>query len=151
NLAKPEEIGLLVRAAEQSGADVLTTFMDFFEGDSPPRLGEPPSCRWLFAGTDSLAGVARNCYGDANALVRRCAFDSVGGFTQDEGLPHEDWEFFARAVLRGHRLEVVPEALFWYRQTPGSMYRSTPPGRNYARSLRPFLEEVPPAYRDLLR
>lgn len=150
NLARPHELSTLVRAAGRSGADVLTTFMDFFEGDRPPA-SEIPLCRWLFAGTDSLVGVARNCYGDANALVRRCVFDNLGGFTEEQGVTHEDWEFFARAVLRGYRLEVVPEALFWYRQTPGSMVRSTPPARNYARSLRPFLEEVPPAYRDLLR
>lgn len=148
NLAKPNELSVLVRAAEHSGADILTTFMDFFAGERPsPR----PLCRWLFAGVDSPVGVARNCYGDANALVRRDTFLQVGGFTEEQGVTHEDWEFFARAVLRGHRLEVVPEALFWYRRTPGSMIQTTSSARNHARSLRPFLECAPPAYRDLLR
>jgi GT2 family glycosyltransferase len=151
NCAKPEEISSLVRAAERTGADIVTTFMDFFQGAQPPADGQAPLCRWLYAGVDSLAGVARNCFGDANALVRRSAFEALGGFTEDQGVTHEDWELYVRAVLRGYRLEVVPEALFWYRYTPGSMIRTTPQGRNYARSLRPYLEEVPAAHRDLLR
>lgn len=151
NLAKPNEIRTLMLAAQRTQADIVTTFMDFFSGDEPPCPGQSPTCRWLFAGVGSLAGIARNCYGDANALVRRSCFEALGGFTEDYGITHEDWEFFARAALRGFHLEVVPEALFWYRLAPGSMIRTTPAARNYARSLRPFLEDVSGPYRDLLR
>ena len=28
---------------------------------------------------------------------------------------HEDWELWARAVLQGYKLQVVPEAPCWYR------------------------------------
>jgi hypothetical protein len=45
----------------------------------------------------------------------------------------------------------VPEALFWYRVAPGSMIHTTPRAANYARSLRPYLEDAPALYRDLLR
>jgi GT2 family glycosyltransferase len=151
NIARPHEIGTFVRAALNSGADILTTFIDFFKGELPPDPGQPPLCRWLFAGVESLAGIARNCFGDANALVRRVVFERLGGFTEDRGTTHEDWEFFARAVLHGCTLEVVPDALVWYRYAGNSMIRSTPTPRNYARSLRPYLEEVPAPYRDLFR
>src|SRR5207253_8691679 len=74
NCAKPHELSTLVRVAARTGADVVTTFMDMFEGDGPPGAGAGPACRWLFAGVGPLAGIARNCFGDANALVRRDAF-----------------------------------------------------------------------------
>src|SRR5262249_54861778 len=121
------------------------------EGDEPPSEGQKPCCRWLFAGLDTMAGIARNCFGDANALVRRSVFFALDGFTEDRGVTHEDWEFFARAMLHGYRLEVVPHALFWSRPAPGSMPRPPPPQANYARSLRPYLEEVPGTYQDLIR
>src|SRR5205807_8616085 len=86
NYAKPHEVSTLVRVAERTGADIVTAFMDMFEGNSPPQPGQRPCCRWLFAGTDMLAGIARNCFGDANALVRRTTFDRLGGFTEDHGV-----------------------------------------------------------------
>jgi GT2 family glycosyltransferase len=125
--------------------------MDFFTTLGPD--GEPIlEQRWLFAGVPSLAvGLSRNCFGDANSLVRRSAFDAVGGFTEDHGVTHEDWEFFVRVAMHGLNLEIVPEALFWYRIAPDSMIRSTPRLANYARHLRPILDEVPEAYRDVIR
>ena len=63
----------------------------------------------------SQVGVFRNCFGDANALVRRTTFEALGGFTEDSGVGHEDWELWVRAVLRGYHILVVPEPLYWYR------------------------------------
>ncbi len=148
NLAKPHEFVTLLRVASQTNADLVTCFMDMFTGESP---AETPEVRWLFSGVDVTVGVARNCFGDANALVRRSCFESLGGFTEDYGVTHEDWEFFAKAILRGMRLEVVPEALFWYRLDPQSMIRTTSKGDNYARHLRAYLEDVPESMHDLFR
>ena len=44
---------------------------------------------------------------------------NVGGFTEDAGVGHEDWELWARAILKGYTLQVVPEALYWYRTASG--------------------------------
>jgi glycosyltransferase involved in cell wall biosynthesis len=150
NVARPHEVSTLVRTALRTDADILTCLADSFTGEGSPVPGCEQS-RLLFAGIDSLVGIARNCFGDANALVRRTAFERVGGFTEDPGVTHEDWEFFARAVLSGCRLEVVPEALYWYRVSPESMIHITPRQANYARSLRPYLDDFPPVYHDLLR
>lgn len=38
------------------------------------------------------AGAFKNCFGDANAFVRRAAFERVGGYTEDFGVGFEDWE-----------------------------------------------------------
>jgi hypothetical protein len=109
-----------------------------------------PFARYLPIGGSAVIGMFRNDFGDANALVRREVFDAVGGFTEDYGVGHEDWEFFARAVLKGYRLQVVPEALFWYRMADDSMVNITPKYENLMRPLRPYLETVPMAIRDLI-
>jgi GT2 family glycosyltransferase len=76
--------------------------------------------------------------------VRRAAFHAVGGFTEDHGVTHEDWEFFAEAALAGLRFEIVPEALFWYRVGENSMIRTTDAYRNHMRHIRPFKKRMPP-------
>ena len=57
-------------------------------------------------------GFYANVFGDANALVKKDVFAALGGFSEERDLGFEDWEFFARAVLKGYRLLVVPEPLF---------------------------------------
>jgi GT2 family glycosyltransferase/glycosyltransferase involved in cell wall biosynthesis len=148
NVARPHELSTLVRVARCTRADVVTSLMDLFGGDDPPSA-ERIQARWLFSAAGALTGVVRNAFGDANALVRRAAFERLGGFTEERGVTHEDWEFFARAALAGCRVEVVPEALFWYRVGPGSMIRSTCPYANALRHLRPYLDELPADFRDL--
>ena len=90
----------------------------------------------------SVHSVFRNVFGDANALIRRELFLSLGGFTEDYGIGHEDWEFFARAALAGAQLYLVPEPLFWYRVDPRSMLRAGHARVDHARSVRPYREAV---------
>ncbi len=76
-------------------------------------------------------------------MIRRDAFIELGGFTEEYGLGCEDWEFFAKAVLAGYDLQVVPEPLFWYRLSAESMIETTPPPRNLLRAARPYEDAVP--------
>ncbi|RMD68225.1 MAG: glycosyltransferase, partial [Gammaproteobacteria bacterium] len=136
NIALPHEVATFVQAALHSGADVLTCVARPFTGDVPPAEARN---LWLPLGGAAGAGIFRNVFGDANALWRREAFFQAGGYTTDYGLGHEDWELFAEAVLRGLRLEVVPEPLFWYRVSSRGMLRSGDLSANYARGVRPFM------------
>ncbi len=149
NIAKPEEISTFVKAAAESKSDILTCITDVFSGDHPPETGQRNK-RWLHLGPALSVGVFKNCFGDANAFIRRKTFEAVGGFTEEYGITHEDWEFFAKAALAGARLEVLPEALFWYRASVGSMVHSTNTYANTMRSLRPYLQAVPQSLRPLL-
>ena len=47
-------------------------------------------------------------------------------------------------MLTGYHLEVVPEALLWYRKIEGSMLDATPAYLNLTRSLRPYVESTAP-------
>ncbi len=150
NFAKPHQISTFVQVAQATGADIVTSAMDLFTGSAKPEPGQKPKARWIFLGGAAGTGAFRNCFGDANACIRRNVFLRLGGFTEDYGITHEDWEFHARALLQGCRLETMPEALFWYRVADQSMIRSTPRYANHQRSLRPYLEVVPEPLRDLI-
>ncbi len=152
NVAKPHEISTFVRVARKTGADVLTCFLDTFDGKTAPTPRQKINSRILFLGDCAAAGALRNWFGDTNSLMRRDVFLALGGFHEQWGVNHEDYELMARAVLRGYRLEVVPEALVWYRVNAGetSILRSTPFHGNIMCSIRPYLESVPPALRNLV-
>ncbi|HUZ07318.1 MAG TPA: glycosyltransferase, partial [Candidatus Paceibacterota bacterium] len=150
NFARPEEISTFVRIALRTGADIVTSCMDYFEGTQPPAANPKTVTRWVPLGPAAAAGYFRNVFGDANCLVRKSTFEKLGGFTEIHGVTHEDWEFFANAVLKGVHFEVIPESLFHYRYTPGSMIRSTSQYQNHLRHIRPYLDTVPPALHQVL-
>lgn len=149
NLAAPGEIRTFVQAAMASGADVLTCFLNVFQS-AAPAPEHPPVYIWPFLGGALGPGLIRNVFGDANAIVRRDVFDRVGGFTEDFGVGCEDWEFLARATLRGLRVEVVPEPLVLYRQSSQGMLQSTSQRANRMRALRPYLNLLPAHLRALV-
>jgi glycosyltransferase involved in cell wall biosynthesis len=152
NYAEPHEISTFVRVAGHCGADILTCVAKLFNGNAAPSsYSQVPANAFLPLGAASDVGAVKNCFGDANALVRRSTFEELGGFTEDYGIGLEDYEFFARAVLKGARLEVVPEELFWYRRQQGSMGQTTNPAANVFRSARPYLEALSPDLRGIVR
>ncbi len=149
NVAKRQEIATFAAVARHTGADLITCLMDRFQGPLAPWFYDDPELRCLFAGPVPGLSLQQNTFGDANALCRRAAFLAVGGFTEDYGIGHEDWELFARLMVHGYRITVIPEALFWYRESPHSMLLTTPERANYTRSLRPYLRDVPEIYHPL--
>ena len=114
NLAKPHELTMLFQVAEHTNADILTCFADAFVNNSDVDKNSATN-RIVYSGGDVASGMFRNPYGDSNCLVRRSSYHEIGGFSEDYRIGRDDQEFFSRAVLRGFRLEVVPEALYWYR------------------------------------
>lgn len=144
NLAKPDELAVFAAVARRTGADILTTVSDVF--NDTDNDGKPPSTSrqlWIPLGNAQGLGVFRNVFGDANALVRRRTFLDLGGYTEDYGLGHEDWEFFAKASLAGADLQLVPEPLFWYRVNAASMLRAGDSAADHARSVRPYWAGLP--------
>ncbi|MGA2583110.1 MAG: glycosyltransferase [Tepidisphaeraceae bacterium] len=144
NFAAPEEISTFVTAALASGADMLTCLAACFKGSDAPVMGTTEREIWLPLGGAVAVGVFLNLYGDANGLVRRAVFEKLGGYTEDFGVGHEDWELYAKAALAGHTVAVVPRPLFWYRVHSTSMLRTTSHYINHMRSLRPYVDNVGP-------
>ncbi|MGA9315443.1 MAG: glycosyltransferase, partial [Solirubrobacteraceae bacterium] len=151
-VAKPEQVSTLVKVAERSDADVLTSFLDLYTGDGPPDQQISLGCR-LFLGAAVISGVFHNYYGQGGIFLRKEALLKVGGFATDDWRPCGDWEFLAKAALSGLRLEVVPTALAWYRvDNPAVLNGNGSNGNsNEIRRLRPYLQAIPPAFRDLVK
>jgi hypothetical protein len=76
----------------------------------------------------------------------------LGGFHEERRVGHEDWKLLGQAVLKGYHLEVVPDALVWYRRTDAEENATA---RNslhagYMQNIQPYLDAVPPALRNLI-
>lgn len=63
--------------------------------------------------------LAVRCVGmvHGSALVRRAAFDAVGGFTEQMEVGSEDWEFYLKLLSRGLSGVCIHEPLLHYRKT----------------------------------
>jgi hypothetical protein len=115
DVAKKEELETFSRIARESRADILTCAFDRFEGDQYPDAETPILRRWMPMGESLAYGLFSNTFGGMNSLIRKETFRKLGGLRAAENAGHEDAEFFARAVIRGHKLVAIPEALFWCR------------------------------------
>jgi glycosyltransferase involved in cell wall biosynthesis/GT2 family glycosyltransferase len=137
-LPMPNALSIFVQVAQRVEADILTSAISFFlgssNGSSETRLEHS---RRPFLGGDAATGAFVNCFGSTNALVRRDAFDTVGGFSDEAVSTLDDWEFFAKAALMGLRIETMPEVFLWYRedQDQESFVHSLV---NAVRSVRPY-------------
>ncbi|MDW8314578.1 MAG: glycosyltransferase family 2 protein [Rhodovarius sp.] len=156
NLARPEEVEVMVRALYASGADAVGALQDLFEGEGNPLAqGTPrlPRVGFFPHGGPADLGVVWNVFGDVNVLFRREAFEEVGGYTPEIGLGCEDYELGAALAARGRRLLVIPQPLYLYRYSAVNMAKGMSNERLYwshRRPLRPALAGLSPAAQRLL-
>ena len=152
NIAKPNELSTFVNVARKTGADTVSCCLDFFSTEEPPTPSHVPDQRFLFLGPAAAASALRNYLGDTNSLFRREIFMKLGGFHEERGVGHEDWELLANTVLQGYRHEVIPEALVWYRRLDNGNSATTNNSlqRGHMRNIRPYLDVVPPTLRTLV-
>ncbi|MGE7415067.1 glycosyltransferase [Methylobacterium tarhaniae] len=154
NIPKVNELEIFTTAAENGGADVLTCFNDHFVTESPPVIEDEALKRYIVMGDFGPLGLIYNGYGDLNSFVKRDSFLSIGGFVVDDGFNHaEDWRFFAKAWSKGLKVDVVPEALIWYRTTLaswGTGWRKRDRSGALMRAAQVYLETAPKEVRPFL-
>ena len=139
NVARPREIETLLAAAQRTGADAVSCFCEVFADDSVLTEAAPPLAIRPFSGDDVSIGSIHNCLGDANAFYPRRTFETFGQILEEPERGYEDWEYLLRIALCGGRIEVVPDALYWYRVNPGSMTATLSMAGNNMIALRPLL------------
>jgi GT2 family glycosyltransferase len=118
-------ISTLVRAARSCGADICTCFRKTIYDESIPPDEREGFIQYLALGGSLDIGFIENSFGDATALIRREVFDAIGSQIELFGRTGEDWEFYARALLEGLKLRLVPEALYWYRSSVHGMLKNS--------------------------
>lgn len=101
---------------------------------------------WTPVSCELPALLARNTVNGA-AVVRRSAFEAVGGYDETMRSGCEDWDFWLRLVERGFRGAIVPEVMFHYRRSASSMSRVMISGDEYGGVLRTLVTRHEPAYR----
>jgi glycosyltransferase involved in cell wall biosynthesis len=94
--------------------------------------------------------LARNAVNGA-ALVRRNAFEAVGGYDESMREGCEDWDFWLRLVEHGFDGTIIPEVLFHYRRRADSMSREMLDEARYRRPLDVLITKHERAYRSHLR
>lgn len=151
-VSETHQIRTVVHYALHMGAAIVTSPRHVFTGDHAPAGGDRSGFVWVPLGAMPTAGLFENCLGDTNMLIRRDVFLKFDGLRTDFGVPSADREFLIRATAAGARLEVVPEVLYHYRMTAGSVSRGLMPDTTALRDLRfarPFVELLPRTLGDL--
>ncbi len=110
----------LIILKEHENVGVVTSYIQMF-GDfkkvSKPRGGD--AFNFLFSS---------QC--PACAIVRKNCWDEVGGYDEEMKNGYEDWEFYIRITKKGWYVHVIPQKLFYYRQTKKSTHKNfTMPNR----------------------
>ena len=122
NLLFPDAVSRLVRAARFANADCVPAASVPFFGDGDPRTdSRSHGAPIRFLGAARTLNLLHNVAGDAFALVRRNAFDAIGGFTEEYGVALEDMELCNRLMRSGLRIEPLPDPAYYYRIQPTSM------------------------------
>jgi GT2 family glycosyltransferase len=60
----------------------------------------------------------------ACAMVRKSCWNEVGGYDEEMKNGYEDWEFYIRITKKGWKVHIIPEILFYYRQTSKSTHKN---------------------------
>jgi glycosyltransferase involved in cell wall biosynthesis len=153
NILRPEMVERLVIAMQRRPelAAMTCYFLAFREAADIERENFLYACRP--AGGPHLLSCLHNVYGDACALHRTEVFRSVGGYEVDRDTSWEDWEAFVKLANAGHRIDVLPEHLFYYRHLDTGFSRVTRQHANHRRILRQFarLDRLSPADQEQLR
>lgn len=147
NLATPAMIEKFLAGIRHSGVDALTCHFKAFDAECEPDADMRPEFLYTPIGPAIEIGWCENVFGDANFIIRRNVFESLGGFGIERDSSWEDYEFLARLSLRNHTLDVIPEPLFWYRHTPEGFSRNTSAYLNHRRVLRTYAASLPPRMR----
>ena len=104
---------------------------------------------WTPERCDLPALLARNAVNGA-ALVRREAFEAVGGYDESMREGCEDWDFWLRLVESGRSGAIIPEVLFYYRRRVDSMSRVMLEESAYRRPLDALVTKHAASYRQHL-
>ncbi len=143
--ALPALLSTLTAAARVSDAEVVTCAATY------PRTADGAPLLWrgtVPLGGSAAAGLHYDCFGVGGALIRRDAFERLGGFELDGPPDVRRRDLLSRAALAGMRFEVVPEALLEYDQEAAAS-RALSPEESRLRAMRPYRRALPEAIADL--
>ncbi len=147
NVACPHMVETFVQALDRNPElSAMTCFCLAFE-DAEDIVAEEYPYAYRPTGGPHVLATLKNVYGDANAIMRTEAFRAVGGYETDRDSSWEDLEAFVKLVNAGHKIDTVPEYLFYYRHLQTGFSRITDRYLNQRRVLRQYfhIDRLPTA------
>jgi glycosyltransferase involved in cell wall biosynthesis len=146
NLAATDMVERYLTAITLSGYDIVTSHARVFEGRDISEGNEATKTRYSPVGGALGYALIGNSLSDTNVILKKELFFSLGGFTEDYGVGHEDFELWIKAVNRGYKILVIPETLYWYRKQDASntVTNSTTLEANRSRELRGWTSALGP-------
>lgn len=123
NLASNTMIYDFVKGMLRSGVDCLTCSMVRFRGDCSVAEDASLIGTWMPLGGCVELGFYGNFFGDTNFCVKKSVFETLRGFSDVFGIS-EDWDFLARLVLAGFKMDVIPKGIYFYRVRFGSRFQN---------------------------
>jgi glycosyltransferase involved in cell wall biosynthesis/GT2 family glycosyltransferase len=146
HVVSPRLVEVMRAAAARSGADCLGCYGLEFEGDAYPldeQTGElvaQPRRRIEPPGGALSTALVMNPFGLPLSLIRRQAFQSVGGYSIDRWLGDEDYEMYVRLACGGFDVDIVPDVLAYHRRDANKT--TTDRFRRHDRILRVFRQQL---------
>ncbi len=151
NYLEADAVEIFVKAIIASGADILTSQYYTFPDGAAVHPAPERRIRFIHIGVGGLFSFFSNRFGDANAVVRKSVFYSIGGFSEQKNVGFEDWELFLKAHLLNFKVHNIPEPLFNYRLSNDGMLSTGNVFQDYDRIFRVADVIVAPISADLLR
>jgi glycosyltransferase involved in cell wall biosynthesis len=145
DIVEPHYVSTLVTAARVAGADAVSSVLVTHVDDGSDLYGSV-GIPFVFVGDAVHLATSWNTIGGAGCLVRRQAWEAVGGFHTRHGVGHEDWTLLTSIALSGRTVISVPEPLYRYRIRRTSMLRSTTRYRNMRPVFDAFVPLLPPMF-----
>lgn len=144
NIAMPDMLEKCAKVARSMKRGFVSLMFNVFEGTGEPGVDNRKESFYPVGDILSYSAI-NNVISDATCLIHRQTFGQSGGFSEDYGIGHEDFELLLRLVIAGEPAGIIPEPVFWYRRSASnnSMILNTNEFANRMRSLRPFMESLP--------
>lgn len=139
---RPHALSTFVKAFYNSKSDVLTCFNSVFNSKIEPVEKDIKAIS-IFTG-DIASAIFENSLGPATIFIRKDVFLKIGGYTELKDVGYEDWEILVKLALKGYKIQVIPEDMFYYRILSGnndSMFKSTDKYYSKQRVLNSYIEE----------
>ena len=143
NLPFPEMLEGLESGMRRASLDCLTSYLYYFDDGESSRKDDL-RLLWPFLGGCPEASLFMNSLGDTNMLIRKPAYQAVGGFRKSFDESSEDIALLLRVAFSGYRMDTSSAKLFAYRRRQGSMSRSANKYWRRMTVMEVFLERLEP-------
>ena len=130
-----------------SNCDCLSSYFYTFISDEEANRNNIIKIS-TFPGDMKEICMLQNVFGDSNLIIKKKVFDEIGGFPSERKI-YDDWVLQMRLSLSGYKVDVIPEKLFYYRESKEGLSRNINKTISHKNVLKYYYEFIPDYQRQL--